>query len=207
MNPGNPISFTSLLAIAKGRAFTTRAAAKTYLAGERLECLCCGKSCINLGAHLFRNHGISAREYKSAFNLPRKSALIGTVLHEHLSTTMLQNEANLERVRQMGRVNGPINGVLNHNLDAPHYEDEYENHKPKVNIGVKPKVSIPRSGAGGPSGDLSSSPTDFVSFDDLRPPRTAMQAYDHHSVFARVERIEKTLHIIAFALREFLEDK
>lgn len=42
----------------------------------KLKCKICNKSFHHLGSHIFHGHGITAREYKTEFELPYKMALI-----------------------------------------------------------------------------------------------------------------------------------
>lgn len=52
-----------------------------YLDNEKLECLICGRLFSNLGTHLCKKHGITARSYKEKLNLPLYvRSLIGTCL-------------------------------------------------------------------------------------------------------------------------------
>jgi ROS/MUCR transcriptional regulator protein len=186
------ISYDALVAIGAERGFTTRAAVKEYLSGDTLQCFLCDKSFPHLGVHVSVTHGVSAREYKRAFNLPRKHGLIGAALREHMRETALSNQINIARVSEMGR----IYGVLNHEGNAPQSYPSWIGgngpRKPKVNVGVNLGVSLDDLRAAIPPAEQLQSVNSFVG-------------YDSQSLVARVERIEKTLRIIRFALEEHLK--
>jgi hypothetical protein len=215
-NPGWPISPTELLGLAKARRFTTKAAALDYLDNEELECLVCGKAFVNLGAHLFKHHGVTAREYKVAFNLPRKMGLITPSVRAKLQAAVFRDQANLDRVREMGLRYGPINGHAgDHHANVPSYTDVSLNHKPVVNGCVKPKVRVER--VLDQMLEITGKPIELPSAESLaalfggpcpqQPERfpPSLHEYDPNSLVARVERIEKTLRIIRFALEEHLK--
>ena len=47
----------------------------------KLKCKICGKSFHHLGSHIFHFHGITAREYKTEYELPFKMALISNEVY------------------------------------------------------------------------------------------------------------------------------
>lgn len=48
-----------------------------YLAGDKIQCLECGKMFQMLGTHLLKMHGMTAAEYRERFNLPAETPLAG----------------------------------------------------------------------------------------------------------------------------------
>lgn len=54
-----------------------------YLANEKLECLLCGRSFVNLSNHISRFHNIPVERYHDQFGIPRSRGLIG----EHLKAS------------------------------------------------------------------------------------------------------------------------
>ena len=58
-------------------------AKKTYKHHEaKLKCLICGKICDHLGSHCFHKHKMTAREYKTEFELPWKMSLISESVYQ-----------------------------------------------------------------------------------------------------------------------------
>lgn len=58
-------------------AFTTIDQVATYLSGDEIQCLECGRYFKALPVHIERTHGISAREYKLAHGIPIGLGLVG----------------------------------------------------------------------------------------------------------------------------------
>lgn len=52
------------------------------------DCKICGRQFDNLGTHVFRAHGLLAREYRSEFNLP--------IYHVLVSATLSQKQSELQ---------------------------------------------------------------------------------------------------------------
>jgi len=50
--------------------------------GLELTCRMCGKNFKHLGSHIFHQHGLMAREYKSEFGLPYNMGLISVEIYE-----------------------------------------------------------------------------------------------------------------------------
>ncbi|EAX8473356.1 hypothetical protein AH421_12110 [Salmonella enterica] len=53
-----------------------------YLAGDKIQCLECGKMFQMLGTHLLKMHGMTAAEYRERFNLPAKTPLAGAAYRQ-----------------------------------------------------------------------------------------------------------------------------
>jgi hypothetical protein len=68
--------------------FTTEQELTAYLSGPLLQCLVCGQWRENVGTHL-KAHGVSAREYRERFNIPRTYPLCSGVVSERLSFAQL----------------------------------------------------------------------------------------------------------------------
>jgi hypothetical protein len=64
------------------KRFATLADVDGYLGGERVECLICGKAFKALGRHIFYVHGVTAKSYRMALNIPRSRLLMGTRTRE-----------------------------------------------------------------------------------------------------------------------------
>ena len=67
----------------------------------RLICHECGKACLSLAAHIMRTHGMSAAEYREAYELPRTTKLIAASLRERTGARAAspENLARLARAR------------------------------------------------------------------------------------------------------------
>ena len=50
--------------------------------GVELTCKLCGKNCKHLGSHIYHKHGITAREYKTEFELPYAMSLISVGVYD-----------------------------------------------------------------------------------------------------------------------------
>ena len=68
--------------------FTAEQELTAYLSGPLLQCLVCGQWRENVGTHL-KAHGVSAREYRERFNIPRTYPLCSGVLSERLASAQL----------------------------------------------------------------------------------------------------------------------
>lgn len=67
----------------------------------RLICHECGQACHSLAAHIMRTHGMSAAEYRDAYELPRTTKLIAASIRERTGAraTSPENLARLARAR------------------------------------------------------------------------------------------------------------
>lgn len=67
----------------------------------RLICHECGQACLSLAAHVMRTHGMSAAEYREAYELPRTTKLITASLRERTGAraSSPENLARLARAR------------------------------------------------------------------------------------------------------------
>lgn len=65
-------------------------------------CLICGKRYKSLGPHLFRIHGMSAADYRTAYQLPASAALMATQTRETLSVA--RREAMKDDPELVGRM-------------------------------------------------------------------------------------------------------
>lgn len=175
-----------LLRQATGRRFGSRAAVDAYLFADKIECLICGKQYINLGSHVARHHGVPARDYKRAFNIPRKCGLMGLSLRSHLSEIAHSSE-RLEQTRILGLTYGHGNG--GHHTPGPHYESQL----PKKLTHQPPELLITQTRF------------DFTAHRQEEPVRSLPQAYDRKSLVARVERLEELLQSMSCLLTHFME--
>lgn len=166
--------------------FTSRTAVDTYLADDKIECLICGKHYINLGSHVAHHHGVSARAYKRAFNIPRKCGLMGLSLRSRLSEIAHLPE-RLEQTRILGLTYGHGNG--GHHTPGPHYESQ----PPKKLTHQPPELLTTQT------------PLDFTMPRQEEPVRSLPPGYDRKSVVARVERLEELLQSMSCLLNRFME--
>lgn len=67
---------------AHSAAFTTMAEVESYLSGDRVVCLECGKSYEALPRHLACVHLMTTDDYKTKYGIPYSRGLIGAALHE-----------------------------------------------------------------------------------------------------------------------------
>ena len=65
----------------------------TVLPDGRLLCHECGRGWVNLGGHVVRSHGMTAREYKIAYGLPVTKGLISAVLADTRRAQIAENPA------------------------------------------------------------------------------------------------------------------
>jgi len=72
---------TTLRGFPKTFRFTSTAAVKEYLSGDRLQCLLCGHWFRAFGKHFQLIHATSAREYKLRFNIPLSYGMVGDESH------------------------------------------------------------------------------------------------------------------------------
>lgn len=90
----------------------SREAVEAYLNHDRIECLACGKRFEFLPIHIKRAHGMTAAEYREAYNLPSKTPLAGRAY----------------RAMQREKMNRLIaDGIVTHD----HLNDLIENNKTK----------------------------------------------------------------------------
>jgi hypothetical protein len=188
------LTHDELLARAAGRQFTTRADVLAYLSGDTVECLLCGKAYVNLGTHIGRSHGIRAHDYKRAFNIPRKFALMGCATRKRLSE-LANSQSRLELARTLGAIYGSRGGgsKTQHHCE---YTDARYAPKPRGFTSEKPEDSSvqkrpARKRAAKRQEQLLVAPTEIRSIEHLR---------------ARIERLEKAFHFIALTLREFSKE-
>jgi hypothetical protein len=172
------------------RAFKTHAAMLAYIEQDEIPCLICGKPFVALGVHLGNEHGITAREYKVAFNIPQRRGLLGASAKLHLRELATRAD-RVENALAMGQIYGPVYGPANKNYrkEAPRYEDLH----PPVYKRVKPPVIDHSSAA---PGELEKLKTTLKSMP--LPP-----GYEQNSLVARVERLEKLAFRILRALEQF----
>ena len=57
------------------KSFQTYDDVKTYLSGDKIQCLICGKMCRSVGNHAQRAHGVYADDYRKMFGIPRSYGL------------------------------------------------------------------------------------------------------------------------------------
>ncbi len=69
--------------------FQTQSDIDEYLAGEKIQCLECGKWFLSLGTHMSRIHGMTANDYRDKFGLPRSTPLAGQSTRQTLSNQMV----------------------------------------------------------------------------------------------------------------------
>ena len=198
------LTYDELLALAAHRQFTSHAQLRAYLEHDQIECLLCGKNCVNLGAHINRAHGVTAVEYKRAFHMPRKYALIGKACLDHLKE-LAQNEHQIEECRALGQIYGPSNGG-HHGVSAAPYMPVGA-HKPKDDTKVKPEF-IPQQAASAPSlspAALSELVTEMTTR-LVAPPVSSTTSYDRFSAQSRLARIEGVLEVLLTALKEYFRE-
>jgi hypothetical protein len=70
--------------------FRTKTEIDNYFAGNKVQCLICGKLFKALPQHLERTHDITADDYREQYGLPWKRGLCGVGTSEKLSKNMLQ---------------------------------------------------------------------------------------------------------------------
>jgi len=74
--------------------FGTKAEIDAYLAGNKIQCLLCGKLFKALPQHLERTHDLTADDYREQYGLPWKRGLCGVGTSEKLSKNMLERQKN-----------------------------------------------------------------------------------------------------------------
>ncbi len=89
----NPYEFEAQRYPWRGK-FGTKAEIDDYFAGNKVECLLCGKLFKTLPTHLERTHGITADDYREQYGLPWKRGLCGVGTSEKLSKNMLERQKN-----------------------------------------------------------------------------------------------------------------
>ena len=72
--------------------FGTKTEIDAYLAGNKVQCLLCGKLFKALPQHLERTHDITADDYREQYGLPWKRGLCGVGTSEKLSKNMLERQ-------------------------------------------------------------------------------------------------------------------
>jgi hypothetical protein len=70
--------------------FGTKTEIDAYLAGNKVQCLLCGKLFKALPQHLERTHDLTADDYREQYGLPWKRGLCGVGTSEKLSKNMLE---------------------------------------------------------------------------------------------------------------------
>lgn len=218
--PGVPVSPDELSALGELHAFKTRAKALQYLAGEidgQQQCLICFRFFTSLGNHVARGHGVSAREYKRAFNLPRKCALMSRKLVEHHRDLNLNNPKVMEHAIALGHVYGPDNG-RNHTMPDfavwqdcnknghPRQPDELsrmgqQSRQPRVNSLIPPPVNTPEPGflqhMKQVMLDLVDKKPNVIKEEEKKlPPPAPAPGYDPLTAMARIERLEKAVTVL-----------
>jgi hypothetical protein len=74
--------------------FGTKTEIDAYLAGNKVQCLLCGKLFKALPQHLERTHDITADDYREQYGLPWKRGLCGVGTSKKLSKNMLERQKN-----------------------------------------------------------------------------------------------------------------
>jgi hypothetical protein len=177
--------------------FKTRTAMLEYMNRDSLTCFICGKQFIALGCHVNVTHGISARQYKFAFNIPQTQGLLGKGTKDHLRELASQKD-RVEDALALGQLYGPIYGPMHKGKDqnAPRYEDQpgvFKTKEPRDYNTVKPPV-IDHS---------SLAPDEFERLQAHLKSMPLPKGYEQNSLVARVERLEKLAFRILRALEQF----
>jgi len=74
--------------------FRTKTEIDDYLAGNKVQCLICGKLFKALPQHLERTHDITADDYREQYGLPWRRGLCGVETSKKLSKNMLERQKN-----------------------------------------------------------------------------------------------------------------
>lgn len=77
----------------RSEPFRTMAEVEEYLAGDRIECLECGRRLRSLATHLPRIHALTDGEYRARWGIPATAPLAGRATREKLSAGMRQRIA------------------------------------------------------------------------------------------------------------------
>jgi hypothetical protein len=73
--------------------FRAKTEIENYFAGNKVQCLLCGKLFKALPTHLERTHDITADDYREQYGLPWKRGLCGVGTSEKLSINMLERRS------------------------------------------------------------------------------------------------------------------
>jgi len=74
--------------------FETKTEIDDYLAGDKVQCLLCGKLFKALPQHLERTHNVTADDYREQYGLPWQRGLCGAGTTEKMSKNMLNRRKN-----------------------------------------------------------------------------------------------------------------
>jgi hypothetical protein len=96
--------------------FGTKKEIDTYLTGNKIECLLCGKWFRALPTHLERTHNITADDYKERYGLPWKRGLCGVGLSKKRSKLLLERLKN--------GFKPPIEVAMKKSVGAPRRPDQ-----------------------------------------------------------------------------------
>jgi hypothetical protein len=96
--------------------FGTKAEIDDYLAGNKVECLLCGKRFIALPKHLEYAHDLTADDYRERYGLPWKRGLCGVGLSKKRSKLLLERLKNGFRP--------PIEIAMKKSVGAPRRPDQ-----------------------------------------------------------------------------------
>jgi len=113
----------------------------TYLTGEKIECLICGKFFRALGNHVYMVHGITAREYKVKFNIPVGVGLIGD---NYRALKVAQGKDNFHLVNEKGmdpRVKVNAKGEVT-KTKAEFIKDKWQEYERIIDKSISDHVSI-----------------------------------------------------------------
>lgn len=84
--PGFPVS----------RPFQTRKEMQEYLAGDKIQCLRCGKWYRSLGVHLSTIHGMSPTEYRKLYRINWRAGLESAIAHKTRSKAVRSHAPNFD---------------------------------------------------------------------------------------------------------------
>ena len=76
------------------KQFTTKDEIDQYFAGDKIQCLLCGKRFKALPQHLERTHDITADDYREQYGLPWRRGLCGVGTSKKFSKNMIVRQKN-----------------------------------------------------------------------------------------------------------------
>lgn len=81
----------------KTKPFATIDAVKSYLDGDKVTCLLCGREYVALGGHITTKHDMTSDDYRELFGIPYSYGLAGKAFRE-------EGKRRIRRLRKEGRV-------------------------------------------------------------------------------------------------------
>lgn len=85
-----------------------RAAVDTLPVDQRRRCLICGEYYRKVGSHIWMSHGMRAKDYRIAYQLPYKRGILAPEIREKLAANVRENRT-IENLRA-GRQNWFVKG-------------------------------------------------------------------------------------------------